>query len=624
MSLKTKLLAACGGLATVPAIEDYFSAYTYTGNGSTQTIVNGIDLAGKGGMVWNKNRDVGGNVHLLCDTVRGVANVLSTNGIAQSASYSDVVTSVSPTGFVLGSGATLGTPNVSGVNYVAWSFAQGQKFFKVATVTVSGSNQTVDLSALGAVGMVTVKRTDNASDWYTWHKDLTAGNLVYLSTTAAQAASAAISVSGTTLTLTQATIGNGTYIVYAWAHDTSAGGMIQCGSYTDPSGLAVTLGWEPQYILAKPAGAGTWFVLDTSRGLAVTDERLLYPSTSATEYSFLTVTGTTVAPNAIGFTQGATIWGGTMIYLAIRRGPMKAPTVGTQVFSPTSVASTTPNTFVNAGFPVDMVIGSYNYSGLISFDGTVFDRLRGGKSVNTNSTAAEVAMTVGFDYIPGFSTPEGTGNTNIWWNFRRAPGVFDGVCYTGTGVAKTEAHNLGVAPELMIVKNRSGADGWYVTGDAFAVTEDIILNSTAAKLTNAAARWNSTRPTAAVFSVGTGVQTNQVSNTYVAYLFATLAGISKVGSYTGNGTSQTINCGFTTGARFILIKCTSSMGDWFVWDSTRGIVAGNDPHLSLNTTNAEVTTDDSIDPDASGFIVNELAATHVNVNAAAYIYLSLS
>ncbi|MEK7118517.1 MAG: hypothetical protein AAB869_02795, partial [Patescibacteria group bacterium] len=112
--------------------------------------------------------------------------------------------------------------------------------------------------------------------------------------------------------------------------------------------------------------------------------------------------------------------------------------------------------------------------------------------------------------------------------------------------------------------------------------------------------------------------------TYVAYLFATKAGVSKVGSYTGNGSTQTINAAFTSSARYVLIKRTDVAGDWFVWDSVRGIVAANDPHLSLNTTVAEVTTDDSIDPDNSGFIVNQLAATDINVSAATYIFLALS
>lgn len=126
-----------------------------------------------------------------------------------------------------------------------------------------------------------------------------------------------------------------------------------------------------------------------------------------------------------------------------------------------------------------------------------------------------------------------------------------------------------------------------------------------------------------MFTLGTA-GANVSGSTYVAYLFATKAGISKVGSYTGNGTSQTINCGFTTGARFILIKRTDATGDWYVWDSVRGIIAANDPHLSLNTTAAEVTTNDSVDPASVGFIVNQVAATNINVNAASYIYLSFA
>jgi hypothetical protein len=65
-----------------------------------------------------------------------------------------------------------------------------------------------------------------------------------------------------------------------------------------------------------------------------------------------------------------------------------------------------------------------------------------------------------------------------------------------------------------------------------------------------------------------------------------------------------VDCGFSSGARFILHKCTSHAGNWFLFDSARGIVAGNDPRLWLNATDAEVTNGDFIDPHSSGFIVN--------------------
>jgi len=136
--------------------------------------------------------------------------------------------------------------------------------------------------------------------------------------------------------------------------------------------------------------------------------------------------------------------------------------------------------------------------------------------------------------------------------------------------------------------------------------------------------WDSSTPTTTQFPVGTYTGTNNSGQTYVAYLFATCPGVSKVGSYTGNGSSQTIACGFTAGSRFVMIKRTDSTGDWYVWDSARGIVAGNDPHLSLNTSAAQVTTDDSVDTDNSGFIVNQDAATNINVTSATYIFLAIA
>lgn len=124
--------------------------------------------------------------------------------------------------------------------------------------------------------------------------------------------------------------------------------------------------------------------------------------------------------------------------------------------------------------------------------------------------------------------------------------------------------------------------------------------------------------------MGASVSINGSGNSHVAYLFASLPGISRVGNYTGNGTSQTIPCGFTTGARFVLIKRTDSEGDWMIADTARGIVAAADPRLSLNSTAAEVTGEDWLDPDPTGFIVNQVAGSNANVSGASYIFLSIA
>jgi hypothetical protein len=308
---------------------------------------------------------------------------------------------------------------------------------------------------------------------------------------------------------------------------------------------------------------------------------------------------------------------------------MKIPTLGTSVFFPSATTAAT-GTVITTGFPVDAQIIQYRTPA----GGNVLwqDRLRRVNTTDTetnnpiltsNNSGAESSSfsTTRYWNNTGYQISASlTGQNRIYWNFRRAPGFFDEVCYTGTGSAITVTHNLMVEPELLIIKNRtaSGAN-WIV--NAFNISKngylDYVVGSWSAGNT-----W--TRTATTLSRASGGLDENAASNNYVAYLFATVLNVSKVGSYTGNGTTQTINCGFTSGARFVLIKRTDSTGDWYVWDTARGIVSGNDPHLSLNTTAAEVTTDDTIDPDNSGFIVNQVAATNVNVSSATYIFLAIA
>jgi hypothetical protein len=172
----------------------------------------------------------------------------------------------------------------------------------------------------------------------------------------------------------------------------------------------------------------------------------------------------------------------------------------------------------------------------------------------------------------------------------------------------------------MIVKKRSAVDNWIVyAGDP---TDYLILNAkdTTADLDT---MWNDTAPTSSVFSLGTNDDVNGNTATFIAYLFASLPGISKVGSYTGNGSSQTINCGFTTGARFVLIKRTDLSENWHVFDTARGINVGDDPAFRIDSEIAEFTSA-AINPNSSGFEVVQSASCNNNVNAATYIYLAIA
>jgi hypothetical protein len=149
----------------------------------------------------------------------------------------------------------------------------------------------------------------------------------------------------------------------------------------------------------------------------------------------------------------------------------------------------------------------------------------------------------------------------------------------------------------------------------------LVLNTTAASFASSS-RWNATTPTSTTFTVGDIGDNNVSGGTYVAYLFATCPGVSRVGSYIGTGAAQGINCGFPGGARFVLIKRTDSTGDWYVWDTARGMVSGNDPSVLLNSTAAEVNAN-SVYTTGVGFQIVSTAAG-INASGGSYIYLAIA
>jgi hypothetical protein len=291
------------------------------------------------------------------------------------------------------------------------------------------------------------------------------------------------------------------------------------------------------------------------------------------------------------------------------------------------VSSATTGTKVTTGFPIDAQIVDYRTSPA----GVTLDRLRGvssnstasGQYLRTTSTAAETTVataSLGWDNT-GFQINSGwSGADTVYYNFQRAPSFFDEVCYTGTGAEIATNHNLGVVPELIITKCRSYSPSQWIVGSAADWSKYLVLNQTAAYGTST----SYTSLTSTTYTPGSGLGLAWSGQTFVAYLFATCAGVSKVGSYTGNGTTQTINCGFTGGARFVLIKRTDSTGDWYVWDSARGIVSGNDPYLLLNSTAAEVTTTDYIDPYSAGFEISSTAPAAINASGGTFIYLAIA
>jgi len=654
-----------GGPAAVPNyIEECFATHLYTGNDSTQTITNGIDLAGKGGLTWIKVRDYPDS-HRLFDTSRGVGNYIVSNSTSAQLNNSASVTAFNSNGFSLGSFS--GTNGTSfGSAYVSWTFREQPKFFDVVTWTGDGtSNRAISHSLGSAPGCIIAKRTDAVGNWNVYHRGVSPANdntLTLNTTSSASGGGQDIWGNGVNVTTPTTTSfyvagqnnNNGVnYVAYLFAHDAGGFGLtgtdnvISCGSFTVSGNAAtVNLGYEPQWLLIKSANSvSAWDLFDSMRGLQVSgNQPVLNANNSGAEFG--TGSGVGVNVTSTGFATNGYLGNGDHIYIAIRRGPMKTPTTGTSVYENVAyTGNATANRQIGSSVLMDAMLLNNRDATAQSwstYGQMFFDRLRGDNVLlATASTSAESTgwqtyfdsdMNVGWDTSTTTSQDylNKSGATFVSHIFRRAPGFFDVVCYTGTGSSATSySHNLGVAPELIINKVRSASgSNWIVTFN-FTSTNYVLA---ALNLTIAGGTFLYTdgasieaRPTSTAMRFTGGVPAvNDSGQTYVAYLFASCPGVSKVFSFTGNGSSQTINCGFTGGSRLVLIKRTDSTGNWVIFDSARGIVSGNDPALYLNSTAAEVTGVDAIDTDSTGFIVNQETTFNLNVNNATYIGLAIS
>jgi hypothetical protein len=621
-------------------IEDVFSTYLYTGNSSTQTINNGIDLAGKGGLVWTKDRSATAS-HQLHDTVRGPRSTIfsNTTSAAQTSTVGYDVTSFNSNGFSLGPDEA-GSINTSGNNYCSWTFRKQPKFFDIVTYTGNGvAGRTVSHNLGTTPGMIIVKRTDTTGSWYTYHRSLGATQYLVLNTTGA-AGTATAFWNDTAPTSSVFTVGDAnavnssgnSFVAYIFAHNaggfgtTGTDNVISCGSFTtDSAGSAtVNLGYEPQYVMIKSSSAtGNWFVIDNMRGFSRTQTAALQPNLSNAEIGGFGDATYAFFPTATGFESVQDLGASTTyIYMAIRR-PMKVPTDATTVFSPVALSGNSSGSY-NATINPDLTFAKYQ-AGSQGWWWT--DRLRGnGITLDSSSTSAEASN--GYITIAGqpnntVATVFANGNANATWNFSRRPGFFDEVVASVvSGAVPSTAHNLGVVPELIIMKDRKATSaGWGVGAPtALGVNYYLVMNTADAAVNAGGAFWNPTSTMTGDLLYTSG----SAGQSVVVYLFATCFGVSKVGSYTGNGTTQAISCGFTGGARFVLIKRTDSTGGWYVYDTARGMTTLTDPYLQLNSTAAETATLGSVTTTAGGFTVNASILSAINTNSASYIFLAIA
>ena len=630
--------------------DDLFSTSFYTGNGGTNNIVNGIDLAGEGGLVWNKDRTYGSH-NSLWDTERGATKFVSSNQSNRELEYSNSLTSFNSDGFSLGS---YHIPNRT-VDYVSWAFRKAPGFFDVQTWEGNGVPGRAISHNLGSEpGMIMIKRLDASSDWVVWHRSLDNSGSFYeelsLNTTAAASASGGrfptTEPTDTEFYVNQYNPVNttgGTYVAYIFAHDDQSFGtsgnesIIKCGSWTTDSSTGdipeVDLGWEPQFMIWKSATTTSdWYISDTARGWfggstigGGSFNWLRANKDSIESHASGGATNNASGPllTSTGFVGDGANWGTneTYIYMAIRR-PHKPATSATEVFAIDNGSGSSTIPTWDSGFPVDMSLFFSTFGG---YNRTIATRMTGVNYLSANSNSAQATDgSLAWDSNVGWGKDY---NQNFYsYMFRRAPGFMDVVTYKGTGNVMTVNHNLGAVPELILVKSTNSTHPWYVYNATSGSTKLLEL-STHQPAYNASWTWNNTTPTSTQFTVGDSaavVGNIGANDPHVAYLFASLDGISKVGSYTGTGGNVDVDCGFAAGARFILIKRTDTNGDWYIWDTARGVTGGNDPYTLLNSTEAQVTNTDYIDPLNAGFTVTSSAPADINASGGQYLFLAIA
>jgi hypothetical protein len=324
-------------------VSDVYSTALYTGNSSTQTITNGVNLTSRGGMVWIKARNIGSfGDHMLSDTARGITNYLSSNrtGAQNWDGNADEVTATTSSGFTLGDAYRV---NASGNTFASWTFAENSKFFDAVTYTGNGSNsRQIDssLSGVSQVGFAIVKRLDTSSDWWVNHLNTPFGNTGKLNT------SEPWSSYGGTLTyallLNTSAAGNfalgsicvnyagygpalnvngATYVAYFFANNaggfgpSSTDNAITCGPMTvSGNASSVTLGYRPQWVMFRRITGSDWFIVDSARGFTSAQSPLLRPNQIDAESA-----NTGINANSTGFTTSGILDDGDWIYVAVRQ-----------------------------------------------------------------------------------------------------------------------------------------------------------------------------------------------------------------------------------------------------------------------------------------------------------------
>ncbi len=325
-----------------------------------------------------------------------------------------------------------------------------------------------------------------------------------------------------------------------------------------------------------------------------------------------TGTGSTLAITGVSF-QPDMVWVknyGTAGYNHCVQDSVRGPSSNLYIIYPDGAwaqATNTTSDYFQSLNSDGFSVGGNAYFGASSNSYVGYSFKGGGTPSATNSAGAGNAPTSGSVMIDGSASTATLAGTIAADKISANTTLgFSTVEYTGNATSgATVAHGLDVAPEMIFVKNidSGGNNNWSVYSGPNGATGLLYLNLTY-DFTVTSSRWNDTAPTNQLFTLGNDGTVNASGDSFIAYCFASKAGLSKVGSFTGNGgSSKIIETGFRVG--WVLLKNTTTNGyRWYLLDDKRGgssrLFANNNDPANTNQKTVkflengfEVTTSDA-------------------------------
>ena len=648
-----------------PVPSENFNTVLYSGTGSTQSIT-GVGF--KPDWVWIKRRD-GAENHYLQDSSRGSTQQIYSNLTNAQFNETTAVTSFDSDGFTMGSYNGI---NNSGETYVAWCWkanggttssntdgtnitstvqVNAKAGFSIVQFTTPGTfngSNTVGHGLGSTPDAIFVKRTDGVEDWYVYHQAAGLNKASRLNSTINYTNATYLfgTVNSTVFNPNYTSATSLVNIAYCFK---SIAGYSKFGSYTgNGTTQVVNTGFKPGWIMIKStAGNDNWRLYDTARG--ITAGGFLEPNRSDAD-------DTSNAPNinilsngfeitAGGTTVGNNVNGNLYTYYAFASDQSAAPVLADSFANKLYNGTGNELTVSGLGFQPSM---SWLKTRNAANEWNLYDNVRGPfNKIKSNTTSAqEITGALSGFYIDGFTlrgsgySLNQAGQNNISYNWKASPvptintdgtiqsvvsanqaSGFSIVGWTGDGSASaTVGHGLSGTPDFIMLKDLTDVGGWNGAQVGLASNEGIGLQSSAAAFTgmggNGGITYANLSATNFGFATGSsGVDSvNKNGNQYIAYCWKSVAGFSKMASYSGTGSSNPIT-GLGFSPNWVMIKSSTSVENWAIFDTSRGSNV-----LYANTDSAE-SAFSTFTFDSDGFTV-PAASGMTNGSGQTYIYMA--